>query len=479
MATINLNGSNLGSQLMDILMCDDISPGSEPSYQICKTIYLLHPMGAKLVEQPVKIAQSQARLLTIPDAPEDVVRDQYVTEWKALKADDYIRGVMYQSRIYGIGAVVYGSADIPTTEPIDPFRLPNLQLYFNILDPLNTAGSLVLNQDPNAPDFQKQTILRVAGQPYHPSRGCVMMNEQPVYIAYTSSAFGFVGRSVYQRALYPMKSFIQSMITDDMVTRKAGLLVAKLKAPGSIINNLMQKAAGIKRALLKEAETDNVISIDIDEDVEALNLINTDTAMTTARKNIIENIATAAGEPAKLLLQESFAEGFGEGTEDAKQVVQRINNLREEMQPLYDFFDNICMHRAWSPEFYATVQARFPDQYGSKPYKQAFYEWKNSFKATWQSLMEEPQSEKDKRAMDKLKAITDMVTSLLPCLDPENKARLIGWLADNVTDMKDCFKIALELDLEAIAEYEPPMPEMGEEPEPKKADSVGRVRAIK
>ena len=461
MASINLSGSVISSQLQQLLMCDGIEPGAEPSYQICKIIYNYHALGAKIVEQPVKIAQSQQRKITIAGAPEDVVRKQFLDEWKRLKADDHIRGVMYQARIYGVGAVVYGSEGVSTNVPIEPDKLTTLPLYFNILDPLNTAGSLVLNQDPNAPDFQKPTHLAVAGQPYHYSRACVMMNERPVYLSYTSSAFGYVGRSVYQRALFPLKSFVQSMITDDMVTRKAGLLVAKIKQPGSIINNLMQKAAGIKRALLQEAQTDNIISISPDEDIEAINMQNTDTAMTTARRNIIENIATASGEPAKLLLQESFAEGFGEGTEDSKHIVQRINNLREEMQPLYDYFDNICQWRAWTPEFFATVQSQFPDQYAGRSHTEVFYEWRNSFVAEWPSLMEEPQSELDKRAMEKVKAMTDMISSLLPTLDPENKARMVAWLVDNVNDMKDAFKIAMEFDMEALAEYEPPIMEMG------------------
>ena len=398
-----------------------------------------------------------------------------------MKADEHIRGVMYQARIYGVGGVVYGAPNIPTTEQIAPERLANLPLYFNILDPMNTAGSLVLNQDPNAPDFQKWTQICVAGQPYHKTRACVIMNEQPVYIAYTSTAFGYVGRSVYQRALFPLKSFIQSMITDDMVTQKAGLLIAKQKSGGSIINNMMAKAFGIKRSELKSGQTGNVLSIGVDEDIEAINMQNTDTAMTVARKNIIENIATAAGEPAKLLLQESFAEGFGEGTEDAKQVVQRIKNLREEMKPLYNYFDDICMYRAWTPEFYATIQVQFPDQYGSMPYLQAFYEWKNSFNAEWPSLMEEPQSEKDKQAMEKVKGMAEVVTAMLPSLDPENKAIAIGWLQDNINEMRECFPISMEqFDLEALAAYEPPLPGMGgEEEEPGAKPGKAGLKAVK
>ena len=109
-----------------------------------------------------------------------------------------------------------------------------------------------------------------------------MMNEEPIYIHYTSSAFGFVGRSVYQRALFPLKSFIQSMITDDLVTFKAGLLIAKQKPAGSIVSSMMKAAAGIKRTMLQEGATGNVLSIDIDEEIGSIDLTHTSTAMTTA-----------------------------------------------------------------------------------------------------------------------------------------------------------------------------------------------------
>ena len=37
------------------------------------------------------------------------------------------------------------------------------------------------------------------------------------------------------------------MITDDMVTVKAGVIIAKVKQPGSVVDNLMKFAAGTKR----------------------------------------------------------------------------------------------------------------------------------------------------------------------------------------------------------------------------------------
>ncbi len=294
-----------------------------------------------------------------------------------------------------------------------------------------------------------------------------MMNEDPLYINYTTSAFGFVGRSVYQRSLYPLKSFLQTMITDDMVSRKAGLLIAKLKQAGSIINNLMSTMAGQKRQLVKEGETNGVLSISAsdNEDVTSLNLQNVNDAMTASRKNILENIAVSADMPAKLLNSETFAEGFGEGTEDAKAVARYIDRVRVAMQPLYDFFDQVCMYRAWNPEFYKTIQAEFSDEYGSMGYTQAFYQWTNSFAAQWPSLLTEPDSEKIKVDDVKLKAVIAMLEALLPNLDPENKTSAILWACDNFNELKLMFQSPLVLDAEALATYVPPvMPGMeGEE----------------
>ena len=324
------------------------------------------------------------------------------------------------------------------------------------------------SQQPNALDFQKHYDIVVSGQVYHRSRTCTMLNEQPIYIAWTSSSYGYVGRSVYQRCLFPLKSFVQSMVTDDMVTKKAGVLIAKMAQPGSIIDNpVIQFFAG-KRQLLKEAENGNVISVAPDEAIETLNMQNIDGAFGMARKDILENIAVSADMPAKLLNAETFAEGFGEGTEDAKNVARYIDRTRIEMQPLYDYFDPIVMRRAWNPDFYKSIQADFPDEYGSRTYEDAFYAWKNSFATTWPSLLTEPDSEKARTDEVRLKALIAAIQVLVPELDPENKATVIQWAQDNMNENKFMFTSPLMLDIDALKNYVPPVAaEGGEGGEPK------------
>jgi hypothetical protein len=375
---------------------------------------------------------------------------------------------MYITRVYGAGAIVYGAKNIPTTEHIDPWKLPDLELYFNQLDPLNLAGSIVTNQNPNAPDFQKpRDMITAAGQPYHPSRSCVMFNNTPIYLRFQSSAFGFTGRSVFQRAFYPMKSYIQSMITDDMVTVKAGLLIAKMKQSNSIVNRAMQIAGGIKRTMLQSGTTNNVLSIDVEEDISAIDLNNTSTAMTTARDNIIANIAAASDVPAMLLKDEAFTNGFGEGSEDAKAIMQYIDGIREDMRTLFEFFDNIVMHRAWNQQFFESVKNAYPEVYADKTYEQAFYMWKDEFKPEWETLLDEPDSEKATANDVRLKGLTEIARTIMPSVDQENKAKIIQWIADNMNEMPDAFVSDLELDYDTIATYEPPVAQPEEEKIPK------------
>ena len=446
-------GSQIGSQLMTLLNAEDLIPGAEPSYQLCKTIYAWHPVGKKMVDTPLAIAQSQERIISIAKGPEERVKEAFLRQWKEDKADRHILNTARLARIYGIGAIVLGAIDEPTDEPLDFKRLADLSIYFNEVDPLNTAGSLVLNQDPNAPDFQKHGDIAVNGKTYHRSRCVVLMNEDPLYIEYSTSAFGYVGRSVYQRALFPLKSFVQTMITDDMISRKAGLLIAKIKQAGSMVNGLMEKLQDFKRRLLNQSTTNHTVSIGHEDSVESLNLNNIDGAGKFARTNILENIALAADMPAKIINNETFAEGFGEGTEDAKNVARYIQTVRNDLGPLYDFFDKIIMHRAWNREFYATIQAEFPEEYGGRSFESAFYEWSNSFHAEWPSLLIEPDSKKAEGEKVKLETLISTVEVLLPSLDPANKAKVFQFFQDNVNANKLLFSTPLVLDFDAMVEF--------------------------
>jgi len=145
--------------------------------------------------------------------------------------------------------------------------------------------------------------------------------------------------------------------------------------------------------------------------------------------------------------------GFGEGVEDAKNIARYIDRVRITMQPLYAWHDKINQHRAWNPEFYKTVQAQFPEEYGNVPYNQAFYDWTNSYEAEWPSLLIEPASEKIQVDDVKLKAVIMLLEVMLPTLDPSNQANLLQWAADNFNQLKLMFGSPLDLDMDQLAQY--------------------------
>ena len=452
-------------ELITLLDSDDIQPGMSAGYQTCKTIYLFHPLGGKMVDRPIKMAMNESRTVHISQAYgiEQRLRDAFEREWKALGADKHIANAARISRIYGVSAIAMLVDNQESSTAVDYRTLYKHNVTFNILDPLNTAGSIVLNQDPNAQDFQKVDGIRVAGKPYHKSRCVVQQNEDPIYLAYNSAAFGFTGRSVYQRALFPLKSFIQTMRTDDMVSVKGGLLVTKIQGPSSVVNNMMQKLSGIKRMMLKQGKTGEVLQIGANDSIESIDLSNLEKPLDSSRNHILENIAAAADMPAIILNSETFAQGFGEGTEDARSVAVYIDNIREWLEPLYDYFIRICQYRAWSIEFFNSLRADFPEL--KNTYSLYFSSWINNFEYRWPSSLKEPESEKVKVDEIRFKAIVSMLEVLLPQvnMDDENRALLIEWAQTNANANESLFPQRLDLDIDSLKANRPQQPQ-GEEP---------------
>jgi len=475
--------ASIGSKLIDLLLAEQIIPGSPASYQLCKELLAYHPLGAKMAENPIALAQSQEREITVSGGPESRLVPAFKKEWKETGgvadvtggpagADAIILNLYRTARAYGIASLIVGDRKNPKASeaPLDLAKMHETDPYYNVLDPLNTAGSLVLDQDPNSPNFQKPRSLRVGNRAYHPSRSIVVMNEAPIYIEFTNSAFGFVGRSVFQRALFSMKTFLQTMITDQYVAVKVGLLINKMKAPGPIVNNRILNFFGIKRQQLKAGVTGNVLTIGHEDDIFSLNFQNLEGPAKFARDNSLLNTAMAAGMPAKLLNQEEMVGGMAEGSEDAKQIARYIDRVRIEMTPAYNFFDRIVQRRAWSPDFYKTIQRDF-EEYRKVPYETAFYTWVNGFSANWPNLLAEPDSERMKSEEIRFKSVVALVESLSPLLDPANKASVVAWAADEINSRRELFSAPLIIDEDALANYQPPQsmaekPEQEEEPKP-------------
>ena len=62
---------------------------------------------------------------------------------------------------------------------------------------------------------------------------------------------------------------------------------------------------------------------------------------------------------------------------------------------------------------------------------------------------------------------------MVPSLDPENKAKLICWAADNFNDQSRMIKEPLEIDFDSLVAYQVEIKEKSKEEQPQERDTEG------
>ncbi|HDC4619811.1 anti-CBASS protein Acb1 family protein [Enterobacter asburiae] len=458
MAEIQID-SALGSALTKILESEEIQPGQDVSYETCKLLWQFHPLGGKLVEKPISMAMCKPRHYSVETDPDERVVRRFQEVWERMEMNEKIKNFFFICRCYGAAAIGVGTKTLSCKEPLPSFGLTEDDVYINVWDPLNAAGSMVTDQSPNSPYFQKANkTLKIASKNWHHSRTLKIFNGTPIYLEYQNSAFGFTGRSVFQRVLYSMKSYVGTMVANDLVSQKAGVLVAKVQQNGSVMNGIMAVAAGKKREFVKEARNKGVLNISTGEDIESLNLQNIDKALNTSRDNIISDIASGSDVPAILIKEEAFSKGWSEGSEDSKAISQYIDGVRQLIEPVMDYFEKLVQHIAWSEDFYTSLKNDYPDII-NEDYTQTFYRWRREFTAKWQELVEESPDTRREADSKVIQQAVAVYAALSPTLDPENRASLADWVAGVANGTQTYGDLPLIIDVETLAKYIPPAPQ--------------------
>ncbi|ELU6036697.1 DUF1073 domain-containing protein [Salmonella enterica] len=458
MAEIQIN-TNLSSELMQILDSDAIKPGTDVGYNTCKLLWQFHPLGGKLVEKPINMAMCKPRSYNVETDPDERVVRQFREVWERMGLNEKIKNLFYVSRCYGAAAIGVGTDGATCKDPLPTFGLREEDVYINVWDPLNAAGSMVTDQNPNSRFFQQaNATLKIASKSWHPSRTLKIFNGTPIYLEYQNSTFGFTGRSVFQRVLYPMKSYIGTMVANNLVAKKAGVLVAKTEQNGSVASGIMAAATGKKRENVKISENEGVLSIGLKDDIESLNLQNIDKALSTARDNIISDIAAGSDVPAILIKEEAFSNGFGEGKEDSKAISQYVDGVRQVIEPVMDYFERLVRYIAWNEDFYTSLKNDYPDII-TEDYQTTFRMWEREFDASWQELVEESPDKRRESDSKVVQQAAGLFAIMAPQLDPENRAMAAEWLS-SVTNATETYGDSpMIIDKEALSKYQPPPPQ--------------------
>jgi hypothetical protein len=201
-----------------------------------------------------------------------------------------------------------------------------------------------------------------------------------------------------------------------------------------------------------------VLSIGTKDDIESLNLQNVDKALSTARDNIISDIAAGSDVPAILIKEEAFSNGFGEGKEDSKAISQYVDGVRQVIEPVMDYFERLVRYIAWNEDFYTSLKNDYPDII-TEDYQTTFRMWEREFDADWQELVEESP---DKRRESDSKVVQQagaLFSIMAPQLDPVNRAMAAEWLS-SVTNATETYGDSpMLIDKEALSKYQPPPPQ--------------------
>lgn len=454
-------GNESYSRLLKLLETSDIKSGSDASYELCKLIWIYHPLGGKLVEKPISMALCKPRSRNVKTDPDERVIRRFNEVWDKLNITEKIRDVFFTARCYGAAAIGIGELNTSSEESLNKNKLKEEDIFINIFDPLNISGSMVTTQDPNSPEFQQANLhLKVAGKQWHPSRTIKVFNGSPVYLEYQSSSYGYTGRSVFLRSLYPLRSYLKIMEANETIAEKVALIIAKVSNNGSVISSVMQKIGEIKRAFIKSGKNGNILQIGKDDTIESLDLKNVDEPLKLARDNIISDIASGSDIPAILIKEEAFSHGFGEGTEDSKAISQYIDGVRQAIDPVMSYFEDLIQHIAWGEEFYESVKEEHPDIF-TEDHKTTFYQWKDEFTSSWQELVEESPNERRDSDGKVIENAAKLYAVLAPNIDPKNRAKASDWLASICNDTETYKNTPLTIDLDDLENYQP-IPEVKE-----------------
>ena len=333
--------------------------------------------GKKVTGTMPDLSFSAKRKIIIENAPEEAVT-RFEQVAKEINLEDSVKQISINARTFGTG---YFSVSI-TGKPIDRHvtiaEVQENDLRILPLDPILISGSET-ERDPESVKFMELKYIYVGGKKAHHTRAGYIYNTPPIYNLYTPANYAFGGLSVFENI---------ADILEMMPTLREG--IQRLISKGSLL--MIQADRGSVASGLGEAEIEQTVAnylstadnfgtllLDRKHDAKFFGFegaSEVDTLFELIRKNI--NIGVH-DTPASLMLDQSMANGLSEGSEDMKSVLMCLDSYRYTLIPVYKMADRYVMMKAWTPQFFATMQEKYPQEFAGKQYFETIYSWMSAF----------------------------------------------------------------------------------------------------
>ena len=377
---------------------NDILNADTMSYSLAQTIRRFHPAGQALVSMPIIKAQANGRDIQIPTAPQMAI-DAFNDVSMRYGVDNLAADLLAGAKAFGVNSLIIGQYDVETESPLNVSTLSN-QAFFNIVDPLNTAGSNTQNQQPNQRNFLAlPSIVKVQGIGYHSSRCFTLRNpfEPAIYLNFNSAAFSYAPASCYERPLFYLKLFLENDIALSAGNKKVGSFVHKKAFQNTTtIDAANQSIKGFIRQKISDMFNGGVAVIGSEDEITTVDLMHFSESLNATYEAIIDRMALASsdGIPPSMLKGALLSHGLnGNGYHDKAKENECIEKHQKALEAIYAFLDPLMMRIAWNcPDFYKSIQARYPE-YKNVSQRAAVQQWMSSYKAEWNSIEKPTDSE--------------------------------------------------------------------------------------
>lgn len=380
----------------------DVEDDQKIDYNSARNLYLANPMARKIVDKPIEYAMGKRPEVLMTGCPDELIKECW-REWDKLRCDEVIRTAQRNKKIYGAAAIILGIEGLNSADPATPQVVRSFPIWFNAADAMQMAGN-IFDTDINSREYGRIKTLNVAGRLYPRGRYLYQSNGEMLWLDFESSNFNFAGRSVYRSIVTPLESYKESFKTFGRIARWTGVVIHKQDAPG-LNAGLSHQVRAENISALKQIDAESVVSVGLKDSVENLQFDHVEDAM-KARQAIIEDIASGAGVPSKLLLEDSFASLMSSGSEDFKAVIQWIEAYqRNELEPWIKYLWRVILARVTTEQKYYEYQAKETELSGVM-HSQALTDWMDSMQIQWPTLIPQTEEEKQESKAKKLESIT-------------------------------------------------------------------------
>ena len=364
------------------------------SYDECKNIYRTATLGKRIVEGLPNFAMSAEREIDIHKAPPEAI-EKFKETADEMKQDEAIKRTIYNSRIYGTGALYVAMYDEEkeeddfTTKPTFE-NAHKYKMKFTVMDPLNISGSRV-DLDPLSFHFLQVIDIQVNSKQIPKKRIAVSHALEPLYLDSRTSLIPFSPPSVFYNMVELLKQYDDAIKSIGDLLYKAGAIIYKYPAKGKF-NGVLVDAIEMSKQILEQKRSGEVISISADSSIEDFPIANLSGLIESINK-LEDDITKALNDtPASILFDKSLSNGFSEGDKDKETEISIIESFREnKLTPLYNLTDYYVMLKAWDSAFIDDMRYKY-SEYQDKTDSEIFRSWAENFKFQYGNLFPEPES---------------------------------------------------------------------------------------